>query len=259
MNRRCPMNPTPAYRICHRTNAHLFLLPVLCFVLISFPGNRACANEIFTINTADKAPYSTADNSGIYDVIILQIFKNLGIKTTINHLKSARSIENVDLGIDDAEYARIKGLTSRYPNIRIVDEKLLDFSFTAFAKDPSLVISSWEDLAGHSVAFIQGWKIYEMNVKETVSTVIVSSQKELFQVLLHDHVDVILYERLRGLDYMKREHIKGITALKTPLSVRGMYLYVNQRHEKIIPDLESSLREMKEKGQYRAIIDSFSR
>jgi len=235
------------------------LLLFICgsLLLSCFLKNSALAEEFLTLNTADKAPYSTDLNAGIYDKIILKMFEDIGVNIKINHLKSARSIENVDVGIDDGEYARIKGLSTRYKNIMIVDEKLIDFAFTAFAKDSSIKIHGWESLGKYNVAFIQGWKIYEMNVKNTESVLVVSSEEELFRVLEHDRVDIILYERLRGLDYLKRKQLPGIVHLDEPLSVRGMYLYVNKKHEKKIPHIENSLRVIKKSGQYQKIIDSF--
>lgn len=226
-------------------------------LLSCFVSDSVLAQEAFTLNTADKPPYSTETDSGIYDKIISQVFENIGISIKINHLKSARSIENVDVGIDDGEYARIKGLCTTYKNIRIVEEKLIDFAFTAFAKDSSIKIHGWESLANYNVAYIRGWKIYEKNVKNVKSTLLVSSGEELFQVLTHDRVDIVLYERLRGLDFMKRKQLLGIVALDEPLSVRGMYLYVNKKHEKMIPDIENSLKFIKMNGQYQKIVDSF--
>ncbi len=239
------------------TSRGLSLFVCASLLLSCFVKDSALAQQSFTLNTADKPPYSTETNTGIYDKIIAQVFANIDISLNINHLKSARSIENVDVGIDDGEYARIKGLCSSYKNIRRVKEKLIDFTFTAFAKDSSIKIDGWESLANYNVAHIRGWKIYEMNVENSNSTLVVSSEEELFQVLIHNRVDIVLYERLRGLDFMKRRQLHGIVALDEPLSVRGMYLYVNKRHEKMIPDIDNALKHIKQNGQYQRILDSF--
>ncbi len=214
---------------------------------------------MLTLNTADKAPYSTQDGSGIYDRILLKAFNLAGIDFKINHLPSARSIENVDIGLDDGEYARIKGLSEKYSNIRRVDEKLVDFSFTAFAKDPDMVVDNWNSLKGYNVAFLRGWKIYEINVIDAKSIQVSSSEEELFGLLQNGRVDVILYERLRGLDFMRRKNIKGIFPIERPLSLRGMYLYVNKKHESLIPKLEDALKTLKTTGEYSDIINSFVR
>lgn len=228
----------------------------LAATLLSLTG-ISNAKALFTINTADKPPYSTESNTGFYDRIILRTFENLGMKIKINHLPSARSIENADVGLDDAEYARIKDLSDRYENLRIVDEKLVDFAFTAFAKDPSISINGWESLKGHDVAFMRGWKIYERNVNQAKSFLVVSSEEELFQLLVNDRVDIVLYERLRGFNFMRKRGIQGIMNLSNPLSVRGMYLYVNRKHDGLIPDIERSLKAIKASGEYKDILKSY--
>lgn len=211
----------------------------------------------FTLNSADSPPYSTPAGTGLYDKILKRAFELSGINITINHLPSARSIENVDLGIDDGEFARIKGLTEKYPDIRIVEEKLIDFGFTAFARNPEIKITNWSSLQNFNVAYIRGWKIYEKNVTKYNSLQISTSEDGLFKLLLSDRVDIILYEQLRGLDYMKRHSITGIYPLKDPLSVRGMYLYLNKKHEAVIPRVEKALKQLKSNGEYHNILSTF--
>lgn len=222
-------------------------------------GAESANNKVLAFNTADTAPYSNHDGSGIYDRIIMKICQISGVDVNINHLPSARSIENVDIGFDDGEYARIKGLSEKYPNIRVVDEKLIDFAFTAFSNDSNMVIEDWSSLKNYNVAFLKGWKIYEVNVTDVKSIQMSSSEAELFNLLQNRRVDVILYERLRGLDYMYRNNIKGIVPIAKPLSVRGMYLYVNKKHEILIPQLEDALKTLKASGEYADIVNSFVR
>ena len=233
---------------------NIFNVAVTFFIILTTP---LYGNEFFTINTADKPPYSTPSINGIYDQIILKLFNSLEIKVQINHLKSARSIENVNVGIDDAEYARIEGLCAQYKNIRMVNEKLIDFEFTAFSKNSAITITNWNTLKDYHIAFIRGWKIYENNADAFKSKILVSSEKDLFQLIEKDRVDIILYELLRGFDHIKKQNINDIFNLKAPLSVRGMYLYVNKKHEKMIPLLENGLRVMKKKGDYDTIIKTF--
>jgi polar amino acid transport system substrate-binding protein len=243
------------------TRYKLFVFSItILFLCLFFPDSQAEAKaEFFSVNTADQPPYSTNSDTGLYDQIILRLFKEMNIQVQINHLPSARSIENLDLGLDDAEYARIEGLSNHYPHIRIVNERLFDFAFTAFSKNGNIFIENWEALEKYNVAFLKGWKIYEVNVNKTKSLQVVSSEEELFSMLVNDRVDVILYEQLRGFDYMQRKKISGIHALQKPLAIRGMYLYLHEKHEKLIPEIEARLQAMKISGEYQRILDSFAR
>lgn len=215
------------------------------------------AADSFTLNTADQAPYSTNDNTGVYDHIVMEVFRALGKSPKINHLPSARSLENVNTGVDDGEYARISGLTATNPNVRMVNEKLLDFAFTAFVRNPDLHIRDWNDLNGYNVAFINGWKIYETEVKNAASILRVPSDKELFNLLASGRIDVALYERRRGLHYLRSHKLEGIYPLDPPLAVKGMHLYLHMRHESMIPAVDQALRAFKQTAEYRQLLGDF--
>lgn len=227
---------------------------LLCLVLILGPGVTAWAEAIFTVNTADQPPYSTPEESGIYDMLIKAAFGRLNIKLRINRLPSARSLENVNLGWDDGEYARIAGLERRYPNLVMVREKLIDFAFTAFSLNPAVHLDGWPDLAGRNVAYIRGWKIYERNAPKAKSAVAVSDEKELFGMLRQGRVDLALYELYRGRAYLEKHGFKKIYNLEKPLAVKGMYMYVHKKHSDLIPKIEQALRALKDSGEHRSII-----
>jgi polar amino acid transport system substrate-binding protein len=232
----------------------LVCLAVFFTIVVS---SSSFANESFSFNTADQSPYSTKENDGVYDRIIIEVFQTLGKTVKINRLPSARSLENVNNGLDDGEYARIAGLTATFPNLRIVNEKLLDFAFTAFVRNPELQINDWNGLAGYHIAFINGWKIYETEVKAAASILKVSTEAELFSLLANGRIDIALYERHRGLHYLRSHKMESIYPLEPPLAVKGMHIYLNSRHESMIPAVDQALHSFKQTPDYRHLLDSF--
>lgn len=237
---------------------------IAAFVTIGFACHFPLSSHLLaaplelTINTADQPPYSTLVNTGIYDKIVTKMFDKIGANIQINHLPSARSIENADLGIDDAEYARINSIPQHYKNLVLVDEKLLDYRFTGFSKGQSLNINGWSDLRQYHVGYIRGWKIYEKNVTEYKSLTTATTEEELFQLLLENRVDIILYEQLRGMDFLKRNNIEEIYPSKTPVAVKGMYLFLHKKHKDLAPQLSEILRTMKSTGEHQTILSEFN-
>lgn len=226
---------------------------VAILVMSSFPCDLH-AQSTLTLNTADSSPYSRPDNSGFYDVLLSQVFDKIGVKISINHLPSKRSIFNANAGIDDGEYARVKGIEDSYENLVIVDEKLINFGFTVFSKDQSIKVSDWEDLKGYNIAYINGWKIYESNAMSYKSLIIANNVKELFNLLVNDRVDLILYEKWRGVDYIKETGLSGIYPAPEPLATKGMYLYLNKKNSALVQDIKSAIQTLKYDGQYDKLI-----
>ena len=60
----------------------------------------------------------------------------------------------------------------------------------------------------------------------------------------------------RGRYILEKEGIKGVSVLSPPLAAQKVYLYLNKKHEPIIPDITSTLITMKADGTYSRIFDS---
>ena len=225
-------------------------------LILFFSFGNASTLEIF-LNTADTAPYSNTGDTGFYDILLKEVFNDLGIDIKINHLLSKRSIQNADNGIDDGEFARIEGLSSEYKNLRLVAEPLVNFYFVAYSRDPDIIISDWESLSDYDIAFINGWMILQNNVPLNANITKVKDADSLFKMLLNDRVDLILYSRLRGLSKIKKDSLADVFILDPPLAIRGMYLYMHSDHEDLIPDIASGLRAIKESGRYMEIMEEY--
>ncbi|HDQ15010.1 MAG TPA: hypothetical protein ENN41_09390 [Sediminispirochaeta sp.] len=155
--------------------AFLWLAAGLAFF---FPAAlNAQQGEVLVLNTADTPPYSTEQDDGLCDLVLEEAFSRLGYQIEIRHLPSRRSIGNADMGIADGEYARIDSMREDYPNLRQVDEALLEYRFSVFSRSRVLPIEKWEDLAPYRVAFIHGWLILEQNVREAVSIITVPTRR----------------------------------------------------------------------------------
>lgn len=230
---------------------------IVCLSLFSLSLQNTSAAAVLTLNTADSAPYSQPDDSGFYDQLVRAIFAGQNIQIKINHLPSTRSISNADKGIDAGEYARIKGVGKNYKNLLIVDEKLIDFNFTVFATDPDFQLEAgWNSFADYNIAYISGWKILEKYVGPSKSLIKVANQDELFALLAGGRADLVIYERWRGLNYLRETRIDGIYPVSPPLASRGMFLYLHKNYQSMIPGLEESLRKLKASGEYDEILAS---
>ncbi len=235
-------------------------MKVIGFIVIIF---LICFGNSFSLelslNSADTAPYSTTEGKGFYDVLLKEVFGSIGINIRINHLLSERSIQNANSGIDDGEFARIEGMSAEYNNLIPVPETLVNFYFTAFTKNPDILISSWKDLSGYNIAFINGWKIFENNVPENANIIRVKDAEALFRMLLTNRVDLILYSKGRGSSKIINENLTDIHIIDPPLSIRGMYLYINSKHRDIVSDITTALRALKENGRYMEIMNEYLR
>jgi len=226
-----------------------FFTLLLSFFLTT-PG---IASPLLVISTSAGPPESNKENTGIYDLILHEAFRRIGQQIVIDHLPAERALINSNSGINDGEFPRISGLEKLYPDLVMLPEKLANYEFVAFSKNLGEKMTSWDALRPYNVAIVRGWKILEKNIVNTRSLVRAKNHKLLFNLLVNDRADIVVYSRLAGCAFIRSQGLEGVAALEPPLAVREMYLYLNKKHEQLIKPLAQALREMKADGTYTEI------
>ena len=214
-------------------------------------------SETISFNTADTPPYSTDTSEGFYDILLHEIMNNLGYDLTINHYPSERSLTWVNEGHNAGEFARIRGLSETYLDLVIVDEPLSYFSFVALKlKDSPIIIDSWSDLTPYRVGYLNGWKIYEEYLGFGPKISIANSPDVLFNLLLANRVEVILYSNFRAQQYIASKDIQTIEIIEKPLSVRTMHLYLHKSYSFLVNGINEQLSMMKRNGRYDQLLEA---
>jgi len=241
----CIMPPSAHPQARSARSAHL--LALFCLFLLAWP---VCAQGagLLTLNSADPAPLSRPDGSGLNDRIVAEAFHRLGIPVQLVRLTAERALQNADAGIDDGIYVRIAGMERMYPNLVMVPEPVSEFLFTAFAKDPAVQVKSWDDLKPYNVALINGWKIVEANTRGARSVTGVKNEDALFGLLERNRADVVVLDLYSGQEVIRRLGLSGVRALSPPLERRKMYIYLHKRHAELVPRLAEALRQMRRDG-----------
>jgi len=231
------------------TNKYIFLL-----LIHTLYPSTALADTSITISSGKAGPFVTPEHNGFYDYIVKEIFQRIGLNAKAELIPSERSLINADTGINDGNIARIKGIEKKYPNLIMVPEKIINYEFVAFTKNKNIKITNWKDLENYNVAYITGWKIFEKNVNQYKSIIKTQNVTQLFELLHKDRVDIILYDRWGGV-WKSKQFTSNIFHLDPPIVSKKMYLYVNKKHEKLIPKLSKSIKEIKSDGTYKRFFD----
>lgn len=232
-----------------RTDGLLLRRVAALFCLLAILGARpALAAQTLVLSSADPAPRSRPDGTGILDRIVLEAFRRIGVEVKLVQLPAERALQNANQGVDDGTYTRIAGLTRLYPNLVMVPEPISEFVFTAFTKDPAVRVQGWADLKPYSVAFINGWKIVEANTLDVRSRTGVKDEAALFALLDKGRAEVVVVDLHSGQEAIRSSGYQGMRALAPPLERRDMFLYLHKRHAALAPKLAEALRNMRRDG-----------
>jgi polar amino acid transport system substrate-binding protein len=232
---------------------YIYLCKLLSLFVLFFLTTTCIASPPLVITTSVGPPESNESQTGLYDLVLQEAFRRISQRIDIDHLPSERALMNANTGLTDGEFPRISGLEKLYPDLIKVPERLTDYEFVAFSKNHVTKMYSWDALQPYNVAFVLGWKILEKNIVNVRSLVRAKNQKLLFNLLVNDRTDIVVYSRISGDAYIRSQGLVGIVALEPPLAVREMYLYLNKKHEKLIEPLSQALRDMRKDGTYTDI------
>jgi polar amino acid transport system substrate-binding protein len=225
----------------------LLLLLALC---LGFGSAAAADTTTITVSTNN----TPLDRQALHD-LSKEAFRRIGVEFKLVTLPSERSLHSANLGEVDGEGLRVAGLSGQYPNLVQVPERYIGISFVAFARDATIRLEQgWESLKPHRVAFINGWKMFEANASGARSVSKVDKPDQLFLMLDSGRVDLALYTRTDGVALARAMGLGAIAPIAPALKDVDMYLYLNRKHEALVPRLSQALREMKADGSYNRIL-----
>lgn len=209
--------------------------------------------EPLRLNSGVGAPYFQADRKGFLDLLVPEVFRRAGADAeAVQYLASERAMINANNGIDAGVAMRIRGLEKIYPNLVLVDEKVIDNEFVAYARHARFATTGFAALKDYHVSYIHGWKVFESGVLPETAVTKAKDAEQLFNLLANDRADLILFERWQG-NHILRE--RGIPAqmLTPPLVTTEMFMYLHKKHAHLVEPAARALRAMKADGSYRRI------
>jgi polar amino acid transport system substrate-binding protein len=211
------------------------------------------AAQTLVLGTADRPPLSTEDQKGFSDRVIIEACRRLGIEAKIIPLASARTLSNAEQALDDGNFLRIAGVEKKFPHLVRVPESIIEVQFVIFSKNKELKTPAWESLKPYHVGYVRGWLIAEEKIKDVRQITVVENRTSLFKVLENDRVELAFAELYGGYYLMHTLNLPHLSIAQPPLATKEMFLYLNKKHEKLVPKLAKALREMKRDGSYDAI------
>ena len=221
---------------------------VLIFWMALLPDLSVAEPVHLKINCTIHSPYEA-----FFFRMVEEICSQISISVERNDPPVGRSLINVNSGLQDGDGPRIGGLSSTYPNLIHIPEPFGSFSFGAFSQSDQIKIDGWESLSGLNVAYIHGWKIFDNHVKTAKTITKVKNADLLFTLLENKRTDVVLISKLAGYGTIRKLGLKGVQFIEPALAIEPNFLYLNKRHEHLVPILTETLKKMKQDGTYEKI------
>ncbi len=224
----------------------------LFMLMALIPAPAATAGEpTLVLSNPTAPPLTNAQGTGFIDQLLQEAARRVGVRVRLVSLPAERGLLNANAGIEDGDSNRIAGLERDYPNLIRVPEKNMDMQFMAFTRQPDLRLDQgWRSLSGRSVGLIKGWKILERNLPADTQVTAVKDAEQLFRLLEHRRVDVVLYAQHLGQAQARRLGLNDVRVAGAPLTTQEMFVYLHKKHAPLVPRLAEALRQIKADGTY---------
>ncbi|MBV1914742.1 MAG: transporter substrate-binding domain-containing protein [Pseudomonadales bacterium] len=231
---------------------------MLIAICMSATSLGSYARPVLTLTTPDITSYyfHTDDHQGLGDKVLKEALSRIGYDLKVVPLPAERSLLMADSGGVDGELLRTRAIEQRFPDLVRVSESLLDVEFVVFSLQSASQIEDWASLKNKSVAVIIGMKIIEENIPESALVTRVNKASQLFDMIKNGRVQYAAFVRDIGDDFIKHHGVTGILASQSTLSAVPTYTYLHKKHRDLVPKLAQSLREMKNDGTFRAIVEN---
>ena len=229
------------------------IISVAAFVFFSLSNSPVFSDNVLQVSSGIREPLSNLQQTGFNDLVAKEVFKRAGYRINIMRMPAARALLDLDSGINDADLVRIKNISSVYPNIRVVPEKIIDFDFVAISKNIDFKADGWDSLKPYETGIVSGWRILEVNVKSDISVTRVEDTLRLIKILDNDRVDLVVSERWQARQAIRALAIDSLTIHEPPIKSNELFIVVHKRHEKLIPKLTAIIKSMKLDGSFERI------
>jgi polar amino acid transport system substrate-binding protein len=196
---------------------------------------------------------NSKDYSGFLDELINKLLFKIRYKVEIQNLPKERCLYNLNNGYIDGDVSRINGLENIYKSIIPVPENTMTATFGLYSFKPIKPDFNWDNLKEKNVAYIRGWKIFDLNVPKSSYITKVKSLNQLFELLEKQRIDYFLYGNVFGFNELYETQNMKLKFHK--LAQKDMFIYLNNKHKNLVPKLSEALIEMKKNGEYDILIN----
>lgn len=177
-------------------------------------------------------------------LLMQKAYQQLGYQMKLVIMPLERSAYESNKGLMlDAELSRTAEAAAMLPNMVRVKVPIGHIRITAFSREPTLQIRSWQSLGMWRVDVLRGIYLAKINMQGQKYTE-VNTIEQAIQRLLSSRADiaVLLGDETEWL--LKQQAYQGIYAITPDLAKTHIFHYVHERHAALVPKLEAALRQL---------------
>lgn len=212
------------------------------------------------ISRADVVRVSTFDHETVQmDVaikVVGSLYQRLGHSMKVERFPGKRSLYVANNGQVDAELFRVKAASNLAPNLIRIPTPVTRFKAMALSLKGAPDIIGMGGLIGKKVGILRGIEFTD-RITKNLPRQILDSIDSLFKALIHGRVEVIIFPKLDGQEYVEHMGLtEQITMHSVPLIEISTFHYIHKSKPTLIQEMTQLLEKLEKTGELDAIIYS---
>lgn len=189
----------------------------------------------------------------VAEKVMTEAYRRLGLTLQVKPLPGERALQSANDGLMDGELYRGGDIAQTYTNLVKIPVVIATVDFVVFAKDKTLPVRAWKDLAPYTVGYKRGIKTIEVNLPNGTKSEPVMATEQAFKKLDTGRNDAVVAVRLTGLLALKELGIKNITILDPPLQSLQLFHFLHVKKKGLADRLTATLQQMEREGVMKSI------
>ena len=185
------------------------------------------------------------------------MFARLELSYRFEAMPGARALAGANDGTFDGDSARVANAAKNYPNLIRVPEPVISVVFAAITLRNDIRIEELSDLSSLSVGHVRGWKYSEKLLTYHKNVEIVRTAEILMRMLAEGRIDVAFLAVAPAFQLADKMNISGLIVTDLRFN-KDLFVHLNQKHAKLVPLMDETLRSMKADGSYEAIVRGYN-
>ena len=186
-------------------------------------------------------------------IIVKAAYEKLRIPVNFAILPGKRALAESSEGRADGEVHRIFEIGGEYPTLLRVPTPINYIEPSVFSKKHEFEVTDCAALQGYQMGIVRGVKHSQLCTQGMENVFVGDHLAGVMRMLNAGRVELLITARINGLLMAKELKLDAIKSLSPPLRRFWVYHYLHERHEELVPTIDTVFKAMRESGELEAL------
>ncbi len=176
-----------------------------------------------------------------------------GVEFEFTSLPFLRAKNELISGNVDGDFARFRKVYEPYDNVLIIDHPILNVNYNGFHKK-EFNYTGIESLKNIKIAILRGNVVMATFIDDNdLEAIYVNKSDQGLKMVNSGRVDFFITSFQTYYSLPISDRYEDSIQITEPLFSEGLYLFLNEKHSKYVPELKKAMKQLSDSGRIKEI------